>query len=619
MSEPSDSPQQDAASQALVCHFCGFRPTGDERACPEDGAWLITQEAHDAHPTDPFLGRVMAGKYPIVGVLGAGGMGSVYRAIQQPVGRPVALKVIRYTGDDADTVQQRFAHEASIVAQLSHPNTVTLYDFGVNKDGTLYMVLELVSGHPLTREIKAGALEIERACSVVGAALDALIEAHHVGLVHRDLKPDNIMLAATTWGGDAVKVLDFGIAKVLGGDEDATSQLTQTGMVFGTPRYMAPEQARAKTIDHRADLYAMGVILYECVTGSVPFDADNTFDILLAQLQQEPPDIEDPRVPEQVKAVLKKSMAKKVEERYQTAAEMAEAIRTAAGLPVRTTSASMPAMAEGRALLAESDPEPIRPSGSLSAANPNMLSGGFGNPLASPLGMGAADAGPPIGQMPQRPHTPGGGTSQILSAEMVAYQVKKQGRGRLGAAIAVATLVLGGAGVWWATQRGGPGPGSASSAATGPDGQPVAPAEPQATPREKADKLLGEGLRLVKSGNGDAALAKLRAASAADPTYGEPHLHQAALHARSKAGFKAIGSLEAFLGIEDDPDAVAGRIAADGDFAALIGDKDFTGWLHKKGLRSGPPAALAAPPQAAAKKGKKKRRRKKQALEVPEF
>ena len=171
MSPRSNSPE----APSLVCHFCGFRPTGKENACPEDGSWLISQDAHDRHPTDPFLGRVMAGKYPIIDVLGAGGMGSVYRAIQQPVGRIVALKVIRYTGDDADTVQARFAHEASIVAQLSHPNTVTLYDFGVNNDGTLYMVLELVNGHPLTREIKAGALTVDRACSVISAALDALI------------------------------------------------------------------------------------------------------------------------------------------------------------------------------------------------------------------------------------------------------------------------------------------------------------------------------------------------------------------------------------------------------------------------------------------------------------
>ncbi len=607
-------PSATAETPALVCHFCGFRPTAGENACPEDGSWLITQEAHDKNPTDPFLGRVMAGKYPIVGVLGAGGMGSVYRAIQQPVGRNVALKVIRYTGDDADTVQARFAHEASIVAQLSHPNTVTLYDFGVNNDGTLYMVLELVNGHPLTREIKAGALTVDRACSVVGAALDALIEAHQLGLVHRDLKPDNIMLSATTWGGDAVKVLDFGIAKVLGGDEDATSQLTQTGMVFGTPRYMAPEQARAKTIDHRADLYAMGVILYESVTGSVPFDADNTFDILLAQLQQAPPDIDDPQVPTDVKEVLKKSMAKDADERYQDAAEMAQAIRTAAGLPVRTTSASMPAMAKGRALLAEPDPEPIRPSGGLSAANPNMLSGPMA--MASPMGMGTPSPGPPIGQIPQQSHhTPGGGTSQMLSAEMVAYQVKKQGRGRMGAMIGAVVLAIGGGAAWFTSQGGetaGPAAGAAAAAAE-------AAAAPVATPRETADRLLGEGLRLIKSGKSDAALGKLRAASAADPTYGEPHLHQAALHAKNKAAFKAIGALEAFLGIEDDPDAVDRRISADPDFASLMADKDFTGWLHKKGLRQGPPAELAVPVSAAPKKKAKRKRRKKPALEVPEF
>jgi hypothetical protein len=303
---------------------------------------------------------------------------------------------------------------------------------------------------------------------------------------------------------------------------------------------------------------------------------------------------------------------------------MGQAIREAAGLPVRTTSASMPAMAQGRALMADPEAEGLRPSGGLQPANPNRLSAELSNPLNAPMGLGmdAGHVGPSIGDRPaQGSHTPGSGTSQILSAEMVAHQVKQGGRGRLGAALAAAVIVLGIAGAWLTTQGrpDGVGPDPAASAAAA-----AAMAKPPvATPREKADKLLGEGLRLIKSGKADAALTKLRGASAADPTYGEPHLHQAALHAKGKAAFKSIASLEAFLGIEDDPDAVAGRIAADPDFGDLLGDKDFAGWLYKKGLRQGPPAELAVPPKAkpakSRKKRRKKRRKKKQALEVPEF
>jgi hypothetical protein len=197
---------------------------------------------------------------------------------------------------------------------------------------------------------------------------------------------------------------------------------------------------------------------------------------------------------------------------------------------------------------------------------------------------------------------------------MVAYQVKNQGHSKLGAIIVTAAVVAALGGVW-VKSRGGPDGPQGTTAVAGP----AAPAPPEPTPREQADKLLGEGLRLVKSGKTDAALGKLRAANAADPTYGEPHLHQAALHAKTRQAFKAIGALEAFLGVEDDGDAVAARIATDPDFVSLAQDKDFQGWLFKKGLREGPPPGLAIPPSAAPKKTKKTKRRKKRALEVPEF
>lgn len=590
-----------------VCHFCGQRPEQpSDRACPADGTWFIPREVHDRYPSDPFLGRVIAGKYPMVGVLGAGGMGSVYKAIQQPVGRAVAVKVIRYTGDDAEVVRARFAHEAAVVAQLSHPNTVTMFDFGVHTDGTLYMVMELVQGHALTREIKAGALPVERACSIVGAALDALIEAHQLGLVHRDLKPDNIMLSPTNWGGDAVKVLDFGIAKALGGEESASNQLTQTGMVFGTPRYMAPEQARAKRIDHRADLYGMGVILYECVTGAVPFDADNTFDILLAQLQHEPPPIEDPRVPPAVKDLLAKALAKRPDDRFQSAAEMAAAVRVAGGLPQHTPSASMPAMAEGKALLAEPtlDPAPVRTPADLRPA---------GDPAAPPVLPSGAS------------HTPTGGTSQMLSAEMIAYGGSRRlsawrsgWRAPAAAAAAVTVIAVGAALV---LGRSGP----PESGAAGDPGAATAPA-PGATPRAAADELVGAALRLAKEARADEAEARLGEAIAADPTYPEPHLHLAALHAKGGKAFAAIGALEAFLAVKGDPATLDGRLATDGDFAPILGDADFAGWLWKKGLRTGPPSALrpeatAAPAGGAAKaaKGGKKWKKEPSGFEVPTF
>ncbi len=267
-------------------------------------------------------------------ILGAGGMGAVYRAVQQPVGREVALKVIRAGAGDGLGVQRRFELEAEVVARLEHPNTVTLYDFGVQNDGTLYMVLELVRGRPLSAEIQRGPMPYARAAWIIAEVLDALVEAHGLGLVHRDLKPANIMLSQTRWGSEGVRVLDFGIAKAVGGEAAAADQLTQTGMVCGTPRYMAPEQAMGKEIGPWTDLYAMGVVLWTCLTGRPPFEADNTFEILLAHRQQPvPPMAPGLGVPEVLVAVVERALAKAPRDRFPDARGMAEALRTAAGQP----------------------------------------------------------------------------------------------------------------------------------------------------------------------------------------------------------------------------------------------------------------------------------------------
>jgi len=230
---------------SLVCHVCGLAAgpqaePGDR--CPDDGTCYVFSTDHGLAPDDLFLGRVIGDKYPVLGVIGSGGMGTVYRALQEPVGRAVALKVVKYTGSDAREVQRRFVKEAKVVASLRHPNTITLYDFGVHEQETLYAVMELLDGHPLSAELRGEPMPYRRAATIVAAVLDALVEAHALGLVHRDLKPDNVMLVPTRWGTEGVKVLDFGIAKVLAGSEAASAGLTRAGVVFGTPRYMAPEQ-----------------------------------------------------------------------------------------------------------------------------------------------------------------------------------------------------------------------------------------------------------------------------------------------------------------------------------------------------------------------------------------
>jgi serine/threonine-protein kinase len=271
---------------------------------------------------DPLLGRVIDGRYRIEEQLGEGGMGVVYLASHTVLGKKLALKVLRgEMAKDEDTVK-RFMQEAQAATAIGQQNIIDISDFGQLPDGTTYFVMEHLDGMALTKLIKqGGSVPMVDAIRIVRQIAAALGAAHQVGVIHRDLKPDNVMLI--TRGGDPyfVKVLDFGIAKVGG----AASKLTKTGMVFGTPHYMAPEQAAGQAVDRRTDIYALGVIMYEMFTGKVPFDAD-TFMAILSKHMFEPP-IPPSQQTHDVKLgaiedVIMKALAKKPEDRYQHMEEL---------------------------------------------------------------------------------------------------------------------------------------------------------------------------------------------------------------------------------------------------------------------------------------------------------
>jgi serine/threonine protein kinase len=293
---------------------------------PEDGAVC----PHCGQPTqaeaDDLIGSSVLGRYNIVRLLAEGGMGRVYLA-EQAVGtvvRRVAIKVLRkQLGLDRQLVA-RFSREAETLVRLTHPNTVQLFDFGALPDGTLALVMEYVEGHSLARELSRGALSVPRAERVLSQVCGALSEAHAHGIVHRDLKPENLLIAERVGHGDFIKVLDFGIAKVSSEDPASHAKLTQQGMIIGTPPYMSPEQFSGEPIDARSDIYSLGVIAFELLTGKLPFDAKTPWEWASRHLTTKPEELPIDGANGLGKShalAIRSALAKKADDRPQTVAE----------------------------------------------------------------------------------------------------------------------------------------------------------------------------------------------------------------------------------------------------------------------------------------------------------
>jgi serine/threonine protein kinase len=271
--------------KALVCPQCKTRydetPGGSgTQTCPRDQARLVRVSDMAEAQGDPMLGRTLDGRFTILARLGAGSMGTVYRARQHAMGRDVAIKILRSDKAVDDQSKGRFLREARANSLLASPHTVTVFDFGQAASGELFLAMELLEGESVGQRIqRLGRIPVEQTLETCRQALRSLGEAHAKGIIHRDLKPDNLFYAKVVGGGpneEMVKVLDFGIAKVLGDNKDPMNAVeTQAGTVFGTPRYMSPEQAQGKPLDGRSDLYALGVILFHMLTGRPPFTDDD--------------------------------------------------------------------------------------------------------------------------------------------------------------------------------------------------------------------------------------------------------------------------------------------------------------------------------------------------------
>ena len=238
-----------------------------------------------------MIGQTLLDRYTVQAELGEGGMGVVYRAVDER-GHPVAIKRLHASVATSPELTARFQREAAAQAMLSHPHIAALHAVGVTDDGGMFFVMELIEGHDLATELEHGPLIPARAVTLARQLLSGLHHAHQYGLVHRDLKPENILLAKTP-SGEQAKLIDFGLVKmlddVLGPAE--CQRLTRTGMVFGTPDYMAPEQILAEPVDIRTDLYAVGIVLFEMLTGRRPFEFEEVTDLWRAHINSEPPSL----------------------------------------------------------------------------------------------------------------------------------------------------------------------------------------------------------------------------------------------------------------------------------------------------------------------------------------
>ena len=341
----------------IRCKHCGLPHEAGLASCPVTGKpissdrprrqptpseerkeyqWVKSLHPHSRPHADEemdersYVGSVIDGKYAVKGLLGRGGMGAVYRAENTRIGKPVAIKVLLRGHRKGSDAERRFIREARIAGSLGHPGIVEIYDLGTLENGVPFQVMELLEGETLAERIKhEGALPIDETLDVAEQVLGALDVAHARNVIHRDLKPENVFLARR--GETTIaKLLDFGISKTL---NDETLSLTKTGMVVGTPYYLAPEQARGDGVDARCDVWAMGVLLYEALTGRLPYRADNYNKLLVSILTTRPVPARElrPAIPEAIEQVILTAMSHDPADRYASGKAMLQALRSARG------------------------------------------------------------------------------------------------------------------------------------------------------------------------------------------------------------------------------------------------------------------------------------------------
>jgi serine/threonine-protein kinase len=359
-------------------------------------------QAGDAQAVDPMIGQTMGGKYKVLRLLGEGGMGAVYEGEQQlgTAKRKVAVKTLHPHLSRDPKIKARFEREVGTIAELEHPNTIQVYDFGTTEEGILYIVMEFLSGKSLADYLeKEGPMMPERVGYIMDQVCGSLEEAHARNIVHRDLKPDNVVLVDRAGKKDFVKVLDFGIAKRSKEEDKNEQKLTQQGMVLGTPPYMSPEQFTGRPIDVRSDIYSLGVMAYEMLSGKLPFHADTAWEWATQHMTQPPIPIESlpegMRVPETMRGAIRRALEKSPDARFQTVKDFNDAFGGGAVYGSRGQLTSVPSGGEAARQRTEMG-QPVDGSTPFGAPSPvlqtpppgSAVQMPQGNPFAPPPGPG---------------------------------------------------------------------------------------------------------------------------------------------------------------------------------------------------------------------------------------
>jgi eukaryotic-like serine/threonine-protein kinase len=309
-----------------ACPQCNLRYPSDKQICFVDGVALTEIR-------DPRIGTTVAGRYLIEEVIGEGGMATVYAARHKLVDRPCAVKIMSSHFASNEVIRERFRREAKAAQRLAHPNIIEIFDQGETVDGSMYLVMERLEGETLADVLERGTVPLERAIPTLIQIARALARAHDLEVIHRDLKPENIFLAILEDGSEAVKLLDFGIARSM-----QDSRLTGSGEVFGTPQYMAPERITTIDAGPAADLYAVGVMMFEMLTGHLPFEAQDVATFFIKHLKEPPPSMRQRTegIPEPIDALARELMAKDPKDRPVDAHRLhADLLSIAAKLGIR--------------------------------------------------------------------------------------------------------------------------------------------------------------------------------------------------------------------------------------------------------------------------------------------